>query len=414
MLRHLKSGVGHAPYKRCEGCRSPPALDDSDRPEDSGRARLVPDFRGGERVVARMCSQFPKRRSSRSSTSSRRGEGRSTSPTSRSTRRPPTGCRWSERYYRCAVLPLPVPDRAVRRHRLRRGDLLVGRVRARRDHAAGPAAPLLRAQPDPLCLGRAVLLPASRDASATGRRGCSTGDAAPPADLGHAHRARARPDARQLELRAGAHPAHLRPRRPRWCIRRSRSTGSRLRDDNDDYYVSACFSAPYKRTDLVIRAFNAMPSRRLLVVGERQTPALRRMAGPNVAFARLPAAAGLRRDHRACAGDGLRRLRGLRHRARRGAGLRHAAHRLRPRRRERHRAAARAVGAADRRALRSTDGGGAHRRGRTVRGGALADHRPRLAATMPNASRSRISTWGCAKAWRRQLHSTGRARSSRV
>jgi glycosyltransferase involved in cell wall biosynthesis len=53
----------------------------------------------------------------------------------------------------------------------------------------------------------------------------------------------------------------------------------------DDYYVTASFLAPYKRTDLVIAAFNAMPSRRLVVVGEgQQSKALRAMAGPNVTF----------------------------------------------------------------------------------------------------------------------------------
>jgi glycosyltransferase involved in cell wall biosynthesis len=57
-----------------------------------------------------------------------------------------------------------------------------------------------------------------------------------------------------------------------------------LCEEHEDYYVSACFSAPYKRTDLVIRAFSAMPDRRLLVVGERETKALREMAGPNVRF----------------------------------------------------------------------------------------------------------------------------------
>ncbi|MCS0493963.1 glycosyltransferase [Ancylobacter sp. MQZ15Z-1] len=55
--------------------------------------------------------------------------------------------------------------------------------------------------------------------------------------------------------------------------------------EKDDYYVTASFLAPYKRTDLVIRAFNAMPSRRLLVVGEgQQSRALRSIAGPNITF----------------------------------------------------------------------------------------------------------------------------------
>lgn len=56
-------------------------------------------------------------------------------------------------------------------------------------------------------------------------------------------------------------------------------------DKKDDYYVTASFLAPYKRTDLVIQAFNQMPSRRLLVVGDgQQSKSLRAMAGPNVTF----------------------------------------------------------------------------------------------------------------------------------
>ncbi|TPL67579.1 glycosyltransferase [Mesorhizobium sp. B2-3-15] len=56
-------------------------------------------------------------------------------------------------------------------------------------------------------------------------------------------------------------------------------------EDKDDYYVSASFLAPYKRTDLVIRAFNEMPSRRLVVVGEgQQSASLRSLAGPNISF----------------------------------------------------------------------------------------------------------------------------------
>jgi glycosyltransferase involved in cell wall biosynthesis len=55
--------------------------------------------------------------------------------------------------------------------------------------------------------------------------------------------------------------------------------------DKDDYYVTASFLAPYKRTDLVVRAFNEMPSRRLLVLGEgQQSAVLRALAGPNVTF----------------------------------------------------------------------------------------------------------------------------------
>jgi glycosyltransferase involved in cell wall biosynthesis len=53
----------------------------------------------------------------------------------------------------------------------------------------------------------------------------------------------------------------------------------------DDTYITASFLAPYKRTDLVIKAFNAMPKRKLLVVGDgQQSAALRSLAGPNIEF----------------------------------------------------------------------------------------------------------------------------------
>ncbi|WP_425485418.1 glycosyltransferase [Chthonobacter rhizosphaerae] len=55
--------------------------------------------------------------------------------------------------------------------------------------------------------------------------------------------------------------------------------------EKDDYYISASFLAPYKRTDLVIRAFKEMPNRRLLVVGDgQQSKDLRMLAGPNIEF----------------------------------------------------------------------------------------------------------------------------------
>ena len=55
--------------------------------------------------------------------------------------------------------------------------------------------------------------------------------------------------------------------------------------DKDDYYVTASFLAPYKRTDLVIETFNAMPQHRLVVVGEgQQSASLRKLAGANVSF----------------------------------------------------------------------------------------------------------------------------------
>ena len=58
-----------------------------------------------------------------------------------------------------------------------------------------------------------------------------------------------------------------------------------LLEDKDDYYVTAAYLTPYKRTDLVIAAFNRMPERRLVVVGDGQQAAgLRAMAGPNITF----------------------------------------------------------------------------------------------------------------------------------
>lgn len=58
-----------------------------------------------------------------------------------------------------------------------------------------------------------------------------------------------------------------------------------FRSTKDTYYVAASYLAPYKRTDLVIEAFNQMPARRLLVVGEGQQSAkLRKLAGRNVTF----------------------------------------------------------------------------------------------------------------------------------
>jgi glycosyltransferase involved in cell wall biosynthesis len=53
----------------------------------------------------------------------------------------------------------------------------------------------------------------------------------------------------------------------------------------EDYYVAASFLAPYKRTDLVLKAFREMPARRLVVVGEgQQSAALRALATPNITF----------------------------------------------------------------------------------------------------------------------------------
>jgi glycosyltransferase involved in cell wall biosynthesis len=58
-----------------------------------------------------------------------------------------------------------------------------------------------------------------------------------------------------------------------------------FRAEKNDYFVTASFLAPYKRVDLVVQAFNEMPNRRLLVVGEgQQASSLRAMAGSNISF----------------------------------------------------------------------------------------------------------------------------------
>ena len=55
--------------------------------------------------------------------------------------------------------------------------------------------------------------------------------------------------------------------------------------NKSDYYVAASYLVPYKRMDLVIGAFNETPERRLVVVGDGpQSKTLRAMAGPNVSF----------------------------------------------------------------------------------------------------------------------------------
>jgi glycosyltransferase involved in cell wall biosynthesis len=55
------------------------------------------------------------------------------------------------------------------------------------------------------------------------------------------------------------------------------------RDDKDDFYLAASRLVPYKRVDLVVEAFNAMPSRRLVVIGGGgDEKRLRSIAGPNV------------------------------------------------------------------------------------------------------------------------------------
>ena len=53
--------------------------------------------------------------------------------------------------------------------------------------------------------------------------------------------------------------------------------------DKEDFYVAASRLVPYKRFDLIVEAFNAMPERKLVVIGDGpELSKLRRLAGPNV------------------------------------------------------------------------------------------------------------------------------------
>lgn len=56
-----------------------------------------------------------------------------------------------------------------------------------------------------------------------------------------------------------------------------------VREKKDDFYFTASRLVPYKRIDLVIDAFNAMPDKKLVVIGDGpDLQKLRKMAGPNV------------------------------------------------------------------------------------------------------------------------------------
>ena len=149
--------------------------------------------------------------------------------------------------------------------------------------------------------------------------------------------------------------------------------------DKDDYYVSASFLAPYKRTDLVIQAFSEMPSRRLVVVGEgQQSKSLRALAGPNVTFAGyLPRAEYVKTvaAARAMVFAGCEDF-GIALAEAQASGTPLIA--LRPRRCARYRAAPWRRSPADRRALRSADRGSGQGRGRDIRGQSRSDLAARL------------------------------------
>lgn len=56
-----------------------------------------------------------------------------------------------------------------------------------------------------------------------------------------------------------------------------------LSTDKDDYYVTVSRLVPYKRIDLLVEAFNGMPGRKLVVIGDGpERERLAALAGPNV------------------------------------------------------------------------------------------------------------------------------------
>jgi len=59
----------------------------------------------------------------------------------------------------------------------------------------------------------------------------------------------------------------------------------KLRETKDDFYVAAGRFVPFKRLDLAVEAFSAMPDRRLVMIGDGpEMEKLRSKAGPNVEF----------------------------------------------------------------------------------------------------------------------------------
>ncbi len=57
----------------------------------------------------------------------------------------------------------------------------------------------------------------------------------------------------------------------------------RMGGQREGFYLAASRLVPYKRTDLIVKAFSAMKDRRLVVIGDGpEASPLRRLAGPNV------------------------------------------------------------------------------------------------------------------------------------
>jgi glycosyltransferase involved in cell wall biosynthesis len=75
------------------------------------------------------------------------------------------------------------------------------------------------------------------------------------------------------------------------------TSGFALREDKEEFYLAASRLVPYKRMDVIVRAFAQMPQRRLVVIGDGpESTRLRLAAAPNVSFLGYQRADALR-DH---------------------------------------------------------------------------------------------------------------------
>jgi glycosyltransferase involved in cell wall biosynthesis len=60
----------------------------------------------------------------------------------------------------------------------------------------------------------------------------------------------------------------------------------KLKENKDNYYLTASRLVPYKRVDLVVEAFNTMPDKKLVVIGDGpQERKIKSIAGSNIEFA---------------------------------------------------------------------------------------------------------------------------------
>lgn len=56
-------------------------------------------------------------------------------------------------------------------------------------------------------------------------------------------------------------------------------------EEKDDFYLAASRLVPYKRMDLIVRAFSGMPDKKLIVIGDGpEMPKLKELASPNVSL----------------------------------------------------------------------------------------------------------------------------------